>query len=132
MHLFGAKISKLKSAGSRGNPEISQISQILATMKRAASSRLSGKSPMQTKKYAGNLINDDDSDDEDSQTVPQTQTKSKFLMRAGHGTSAQQGKLSPHMMDVRIHKCLYIGGMRYIGGAGSCKQAPLEAPLRSP
>ena len=76
-------------------------------MKRQASPRLSGKAPTQAKKFAGNVINDDDSDDEVSQTVPQTQTKSKFLMRTGHGTAAQLNKLSPSMMDVRIHKCLY-------------------------
>ena len=71
--------------------------------KRGASPRLS-KSQQPGKKFAGNVINDDDSDDEES--VPQTQAKSKFLTRAGHGTTTQVA-LSPQMMDVRVHKCLY-------------------------
>ena len=85
-------------------------------MKRGASPRLSGKAPQQSKKFAGHIINDNDSDDE--VPVPQTQTKSKFLTRTGHGTSAQGCKLSPHMMDVRVHKCLYTKGNDKGGNIG--------------
>ena len=80
-------------------------------MKRGASSRLSGKSPMQAKKIAGNVNCDQRRRKRRRSFCADCASDSdQIKVLDAHWAwdlCAAKGKLSPHMMDVRIHKCLY-------------------------